>query len=70
MSVLMGFRLMSRMVMVVRAVLPGVAMVVNFGLLAVAVFMNMLMKVFMGMGMLMLMAVLFPVVGVFVRVNV
>jgi hypothetical protein len=51
---LMLLRLMPWVLMVVSPVLAGVFMVMNFGRLAMTVFMKMLMGVLVGMGMLVL----------------
>lgn len=51
----MDFRLMGRMLVLVRAMLPGVLMVVDMGVNAVAVLMGMLVQMLMGMRMRVLM---------------
>jgi len=61
---------MPGVIVVVRPVLSRVIMVMNFGPLAVAMFMKVLVKMFVGMGVGMLVAVFRPVMGVFVRVSV
>ena len=55
MGMLMDFRLMGRMLVLVRAMLPGVLMVVDMGVNAVAVLMGMLVQMLMGMRMRVLM---------------
>jgi uncharacterized membrane protein YqaE (UPF0057 family) len=69
MGMLVSLCLMPRMIMIVKSVLSGVAMVVNFRPFAMGVFMKVFMKMFMGMGVGMLVAMFLPVVGVFVRVS-
>ena len=69
MGMLVGLRLMPRMIVVVEAVLSAMTMVVSFRPFAVAVFMNVFMKMFVGMGVGVLVAVFLAIVGVLVRVS-
>ena len=67
-AMLMSLRLMTRVLMVVRPVLTGVLMVMNFAPLAVGVLMKMLMRVLVGVGMIVLVQMLLLIVRMFVRV--
>jgi hypothetical protein len=57
MGMLMDLRFMSRMLMLVRAMLSGVAVVVHMGVCPMGMFMGMLVQMLMGMRMRVLMQV-------------
>ncbi len=69
MAVNMGFRFMARMVMVMGAVVARVVMVVYLGSPAMGVFMEMFVRVLVGVAMGMFMAVRLAVMGMFVGVR-
>ena len=69
MGMFMSLCLVPRMIMIVRPVLSSVIMVMNLGSLAVAMFMKVLVEMFVGMGVGMVVDMFRPVMGVFVRVG-
>ena len=65
----MGFRFMTRMVMVVKAVVARVVMVVGLGSTSMGVLVEMFVQVLVPVSMNMLVAVRLAVMGMFVRMR-
>ncbi|MGC9193861.1 MAG: hypothetical protein ACP5IL_00215 [Syntrophobacteraceae bacterium] len=66
----MHFRRVCGMVVIVGSVLCSVFMVMDFAALAVGMFMNMLMEVFVGMGVGVLVTVFHSIMRVFMGMSV